>query len=182
MPEEMRRPKAQPLDGRARAAGAASSLVFLLVAALVAVEVDSPRSIHPATLALLIGAYAWCTRVRFHAGAGETMPVQIVFVAMLFLLPTPIVPLAAAAGIVLGSAPAIARHQVHADRVLVLPANAAFALGPVAVLAGAHAQTLDLSQWPILAAALAAQFACDFVGSSVLVWLVRGVPPALHLR
>jgi hypothetical protein len=182
MPEELRKPTAQPLDTRGRMAGAASSAAFLVAATLLAVEVHSPRAYHPATAAVLILAYAWCTRVRFHAGAGETMPVQIVFVSMLFVLPTSAVPLATAAGIVLGGVPPIARRQVHLDRLLVLPANAWFAFGPVAVLVGAHAQTLDLTRWPILVGALGAQFACDFVFSSVLFSLARGVPPALHLR
>jgi HD-GYP domain-containing protein (c-di-GMP phosphodiesterase class II) len=71
---------------------------------------------------------------------------------------------------------------VHLDRLLALPANAWFSVGPVAVLAAAGLHSPDLGRWPILVAVLAAQFACDLVASTVLARRAQGVSPRLKLR
>jgi HD-GYP domain-containing protein (c-di-GMP phosphodiesterase class II) len=182
MPEELRTPKLQALSTRARVACTVSSLLFLAVAVTFVVALPATRSFDPVVAALLVLAYGLCTRVRFHAGAGETMPVQIVFVTMLFVLPTPAVPLAVLAAELVGNAPGILRRRAHPDRLLAVAANSWFSIGPVAVLVAAGAQTPDTAKWAVLLAALAAQFACDLTFSSLMTRAAHGVSPRLQVR
>jgi HD-GYP domain-containing protein (c-di-GMP phosphodiesterase class II) len=65
---------------------------------------------------------------------------------------------------------------------LVLPANAWFAVGPVLVLTLGHAQSAETHRWLVLIGALAAQFAFDFVYSSLMLRVARGMPAQVHLR
>ena len=52
---------------------------------------------------VLIGAYAAAFRLEFEIGSGTAVPTELILVPMLFLLPTGWVPLAVAAGVLLGS-------------------------------------------------------------------------------
>jgi putative nucleotidyltransferase with HDIG domain len=103
--------------------------------------------------------------VRFEVGAGFTVPTQAVFVPMLFALPVSLVPLVVATGLALGKTPQILAGRVPAGRLLAVPANCWFALGPAIVLAGAHDHSPG-RRFGILALALAAQFVCDFVANA----------------
>jgi HD-GYP domain-containing protein (c-di-GMP phosphodiesterase class II) len=181
LPEELRLPKRSPLATRGRVAAASSSLAFFVVAASLAALLPAHRGLDPLAFVLLVVGYAICTHVSFHAGTGETTPVQIVFVTMLFVLPTPLVPVAVVAGELGGTVPSLMRGRVHLDRLLALPANAWFSIGPVAVLAAAGMHSPDLARWPILVAALAAQFAFDLAASSVLARVAQGVSARLQL-
>ena len=49
-------------------------------------------AVDPIALAFLV-AYAAADRIEFSTGAGYAVPTQLVFVPMLLLLPTPLVPL-----------------------------------------------------------------------------------------
>src|ERR1044072_1124727 len=66
---------------------------FLLVALAMALLLPSPRALDIPTLAILIGAYVVCSRAKFDIDDGYTVPTELVLVPMLFLLPTPAVPL-----------------------------------------------------------------------------------------
>jgi HD-GYP domain-containing protein (c-di-GMP phosphodiesterase class II) len=113
-------------------------------------------------------------RVRFEIGAGFTVPTQVAFVPMLFALPPAIVPLLVALSLVLGLAPAVARGGLPRSRMLAVPGNSWFALGPALVLtvSGAHRPDRQLG---VLVAALAAQFACDFAANCIRERLRRGI-------
>ncbi|MCW3063653.1 MAG: metal dependent phosphohydrolase [Solirubrobacterales bacterium] len=157
-------------------------MLLVGVAGTFVVVLPATRSFDPAVATLLVVAYALCTQVRFHAGAGETMPVQIVFVTMLFVLPTPAVPLAVVAAELAGTGSAVLRRHAHPDRLLASAANSWFSIGPVAVLVVAGAQAPDTARWPVLIGALAAQFACDLACSSLMTRLAHGVSPRVQLR
>ena len=59
------------------------------------------------SLAIVVGlivTYALASRVEFEVGTGSSVPTQVVLVPMLFLLPPAAVPVAVAAGFLLGEA------------------------------------------------------------------------------
>jgi len=89
--------------GRARAVAAPSlrersvegvaGLGFLAVAIAMALGLSSPRALEPLPLAVLIAAYVVACRAKFDFADGYTVPTELILVPMLFLLPTPLVPL-----------------------------------------------------------------------------------------
>jgi HD-GYP domain-containing protein (c-di-GMP phosphodiesterase class II) len=79
--------------GRERVVEQAAAGGFLLVAAGMAVFMDSPRALEMAPLISLVVAYVLACQARFDIADGYTVPTELVLVPMLFLLPTPAVPL-----------------------------------------------------------------------------------------
>jgi putative nucleotidyltransferase with HDIG domain len=122
---------------------------------------------------------AAASMVRFDVGGGFTVPTQALFVPMLFALPVSLVPGLVALSLALGMLPAIAAGRVPASRVLTVPANSLFAVGPALVLALAHDRRAD-AHWGVLVLALAAQLACDFAANATRE-LVRGGIPVREL-
>jgi len=100
----------------------------------------------------------------------------------LFLLPTGWVPLAVAAGIILGSLVSYVRAELGLGRVFVRVVNAWHAVGPALVLGLAGEGPPSLKQWPLYTAALGAQFVFDFASAAAREWAVLGVPPRIQLR
>lgn len=149
---------------------------FLIAALAIALGFDSTRPFDLGPAIVLVIAYGALSRVRFHAGAGHTVPTQVVFVTMLFTLPTELVPLLVLAGMVVGNLPDYVRGALHPTRALMLPGDAWHAIGPALVLLVAGADQPSWSNWPWYVAALAAQFALDFVVYAARARL------ALHLR
>jgi putative nucleotidyltransferase with HDIG domain len=159
---------------------AASTAAFLAVAAaLIALAPEQRELEWPLALALT-GAYALASRVRFAIGYGFTVPTQLVFVPMLFLLPLGAVPLFVAAGIALGSLPDYLTRRSHPARLLLTPGDSWHAVGPVLVLALAGLDQPQLSDWPVLLAAFGAQTLFDVGSSTLRSWLGLGVPPDLQ--
>jgi signal transduction histidine kinase len=119
--------------------------------------------------------------VQLDIGAGYTAPIQLVFVPMLLLLPTPWVPLLVAAGWLLGKLPDL-RAGTHPDRLLLQLSNSWFAVGPALVLVLADAQTPDWADWPAYLLALVAQFVLDIVSGELREAHGRGIAFRLQLR
>ena len=97
----------------------ASMVGFLAVATFMAAYFEVDRTFDAALAATLVGAYAVATRAEFQVGTTWTDPSQLVFVPMLFVLPTQAVPLLVAAAMILSRVPEYARGGVHAIRVVV---------------------------------------------------------------
>ncbi len=127
---------------------------------------DSGPTLSLPVAALYVAALAATCHVRFDVGAGFTLPTQALFVPMLFALPVRLVPLLVALSLALAIAPAIAAGRVPLSRLLVVPGNSWFAIGPALVLALAHDSRPD-ADWGVLALALAAQFTVDFSVNAV---------------
>jgi putative nucleotidyltransferase with HDIG domain len=123
---------------------------------------------------LYVLAIAAVGHVKFDIGAGYTVPTQVVFVPMLFALPVSTVPLLVAAGLALGMAPGIFAGRVPASRVLTVPGNSWFALGPAVVLGLAGDHSPD-GRWGVLVLALAAQLGCDFLANAARERLRDGI-------
>ncbi len=155
---------------------------FLAVAVLMAAFLPSHRSPGLAAVLVLIAAYAASFRLDFEIGSGSAVPTQLMLVPMLFVLPAGFVPLAVAAGIVLGSLDEYFRGSLHLGRVVLRVVNAWHAVGPALVLGLAIERGPRLSDWPLYMAALLAQFVLDDVCAAGREWIALGVRPSVQLR
>jgi putative nucleotidyltransferase with HDIG domain len=180
--EEQRARRRTRLATRDRATTVASLGLFLAVAGSLALLLPSQRSPSAVTVALLLAAYAIAFRLDFEVGSGSAVPTQLILVPMLFVLPVGMVPLAVAAGILLGSVLDYARGTIQLGRVFVRLSDSWYAVGPALVLGLAGESNPDLRHWPVYVAALGAQFALDYGSTVIRQWATLGVAPRLHLR
>ena len=151
---------------------------FLAVALLVAVLVPAERAFSPVAAGALLAAFVVADAIRLPIrGVYDAPPVQVVFVPMLLLLPLNVVPALVAAGCVLGHLVAAARGQARLGRLPLAFGNGWFSLGPVLVLALAGEVEPQLEDWPVYAAAFAAQLACDQAALWARVLLQGDQPP-----
>lgn len=172
----------RPLTRRQRLIEWLAALAFLAVALEMALLLDADRAFDAPVAAALVCAYAVASRIRFSDGAGYTVPTQLVFVPMLFLLPTPAVPLLVAAGTLAGNLPEYLTRRTHLDRAVLSIGDSWYAVPPALVLTVAGAQTFAASDWPVYLAALGAQFAGDFVAAVARDWIAMGVSPQVQPR
>jgi putative nucleotidyltransferase with HDIG domain len=149
------------------------------VGALWVLAPPKPFAILPCVLCVVVLALA--TRVEFETPAGYAVPTQLAFVPLLFAAPGPVVPIAVVVGWLLGRSPEVLKREVPVGRLLQLPANSWFAIGPVAVLALAGAEARHAAAG-ILLAALAAQFVLDFGVGALRDAIARGTTLSAQLR
>ncbi|HET6570427.1 MAG TPA: HD-GYP domain-containing protein [Solirubrobacterales bacterium] len=161
--------------GVERLVEAALALGFLAVALAMVLLLPSPRALHLPSLAILICAYVVCSRAKFDIADGHTVPTELVLVPMLFLLPTPAVPLAVAGGDLLGRGYDYASGHTSAHRAFHALGDSWHAVGPALVLVAAGAQVFSWDEWPVYVVALLAQFAFDFVPAAIRERFVDGV-------
>ncbi|HEU4707390.1 MAG TPA: HD-GYP domain-containing protein [Solirubrobacterales bacterium] len=165
-------------EGRERRVEYGTAISFLVVALAMALLLSSPRSLHGADVALLMVAYVVACRARFDIADGYTVPTELVLVPMLFLLPTPAVPLVVSASWALGRLTDHFAGAISVRRAFHVFADCWHAVGPALVLVVAGAQTFSWDNWPIYLLALLAQFAFDFAAAATRAWLIDGTPPA----
>jgi putative nucleotidyltransferase with HDIG domain len=149
-------------------------VAFAAAAVALAVAGGPVRPSQLPIMALFVLGVAAIGNVRFDVGAGFTVPTQAVFVPMLFAVQVSLVPLLVALSLALGTVPAILAGRRPPSRLLSVPGNSWFAVGPSLVLLIAHDQRPD-AHWGILLLALAAQFACDFSADAVRERLRGGI-------
>jgi len=149
---------------------------FAAVATVLPLAIDSSRSPSGLTVLALIVAYAAASQARFEVGTGLFLPTGLFFVPMLFLLPLGWVPAAICAGLLLGSSTDLLRRGLPLERILVVPLNSWYSIGPVVVLAIAGEHDPRLSDWPLYVAALAAQCVVDYVIQAPHQRFVYGLP------
>jgi hypothetical protein len=116
-------------------------------------------------------ALALASRAGFEIGRGTGVPTQLVFVPMLFLLPTGLAPFLVMAAYALERL----AHREWRTRLLRLHITIGscwFALGPALVLGIAGIGPPTWSRWPLYLLALAAQIAVDLASSAISEWLV----------
>lgn len=154
-------------------------LAALLLAGMLALAVLAPadRAFNLPLAAAFVGGYVVLHRLEFRVGAGNFTPTELLVVPMLLLLPTPVVPLLVALATMSANAAEVVRGRRAANRLLLAFNDAGFALTPAIVLVALGAQTPDWDLWPAYLAALAAQFAADFVRDPARAWLGCGVSP-----
>jgi putative nucleotidyltransferase with HDIG domain len=178
--EEARSRVATKMEHRELVAQALEAALVASAAALLLVL--APVGSIPVTeLVLLVLATGLLGRLEFEIGSGFTVPTQLAFVPMLFVLPAAIVPLAVQAALALDRLPDVIAGRRHPHRLLSVFGDASFVLGPAAVFAAAGIGTPSLADWPVYLLALVAQLAGDFAGSTTREWIVHGIPPRQQL-
>ena len=166
-----------PLPKREMLVEGVTAATFLAVAGLMVALIPGQRELDPSLAVTLVVAYALMSRVRFAARYGFTVPTQLIFVPMLFLLPAGAVPLFVAAGIVAGSLPDYLFGRQHPSRALRLPGDAWHSVCPALVIGLAGSPDASMSEWPLLVAALVAQLLCDNAVSTLREWAGLGISP-----
>lgn len=155
---------------------------FLLAAVALAALGEGGRPWRWDVGIVLVLTFALTFRARFDIGVGYVPPTQLVFVPMLFVVPPRYAPLIALAGWLIGRLPDVARRVSHPTRLLVVPGNCWFAIGPALVLTLADSPAPDWGDWPIYLLALASQFAGDTLSGAARDRAIDGVPPDIHVR
>jgi HD-GYP domain-containing protein (c-di-GMP phosphodiesterase class II) len=155
-------------------AEAAVAGAFLATALAMALLMPSPRSLQGPTLSILIGAYVMSSRAKFDIADGYTVPTELILVPMLFLLPTPVVPLVVSFSYLLGRLFDYATGRTSVHRAFHAFGDCWHAVGPALVLVIAGAQVFSWGRWPIYLLALLAQFAFDFGAAAVRERLIDG--------
>jgi putative nucleotidyltransferase with HDIG domain len=175
--ERARTRRRQPLVAREQRAEALFAAGFLAAASAFALLAPAARDLAPGLALALVLAYVLIAKAEFPSGAGLVVPTQVVFVPMLLLLPTPMVPLLVALALMLVSIIEAARGHAARERGLVSVADAWFAIAPALVLVIGDAQTPSWDKWPIYVAALAAQLVFDGGIYGLRVWAALGEHP-----
>jgi HD-GYP domain-containing protein (c-di-GMP phosphodiesterase class II) len=171
-----------PVRGRELYVTLAFDAGFLAAVAALAVLAPWDRSLTLLGALGLIAALVVAHQVQFDFGTGFTVPSQLVFMPMLLLAPPALVPVLVATGYLCARLPACMRGKLHPSRLLLLPADAWYTIGPATVMALFASAHPGLSDWPVFVLALVAQAIFD-VGSAVLRdRLVHHVAPELSLR
>jgi putative nucleotidyltransferase with HDIG domain len=166
----------QGLVGRERVSSWVSASAFVVAAAALALLLPWPRNLDPVLAAGLVAAYVVALRIRFFVGASFTVPTQLVFVPMLFLLPTPLVPALVALANLIGDLPDLCSRRRHPERAVLAIGDSWYALAPTLVLTIAHGTPFEPSLWPVYLAALTAQFALDLLVKTARDWFEFGIP------
>ena len=120
------------LAGRELRVEVAFAGLFVLAAAALLMLLPSEQELSVPTAVALTLLYALASRVEFESGIASTVPTQLVFVPMLFLLPTAAVPLFVAAGLLLGRLPRYLTGYTPVNRAVVELGDALYSIGPVA--------------------------------------------------
>ena len=170
------------LRGREAITEAVSGGAFLAAATTMAVVIPWGRSLTPIAAILLVLLFAAASRVKLEDRIGHTDPTQIVLVPMLYFLPCALVPLAVCCGLLLGNLPDYVARRRDPSRALLSLGNSWYAILPALVFALGSGGDPDLSHWPLLAGALGAQFAADFVVSTARDWIGLGISPRVQPR
>ena len=169
--------------GRARrllVTEAGAAVLFVVAAGALAVFASSSRTLSVSALLVTVVAYLIAGRVQYPVGSSWTAPTQLVFVPMLFVLPTPWVPLIVAACSVTDRLPAAVRRPVGPARLLARVGDSSYALGPALVLVLFGAQDFSWGRWPVLLLAFAAQVAFDAGAGLGRTWFAERVPPSVQ--
>ena len=176
--EQGRARVARALGGRELLPTIATAAAF--VATSVALLVWLPSARPNAGLGIiiaLVACYALAARVRFEVAFAGVVPTQLVFIPMLFLAPLHLVPLLVALGFILSTLPEHVRGHWHVGRAGLHLVSAWHAVGPVLVLAAFGSPSPTLRNLPLIAVAVAAQFALDFASSAARGFAALGIGP-----
>jgi HD-GYP domain-containing protein (c-di-GMP phosphodiesterase class II) len=154
---------------------------FVVAAGALAVLGSSPRSFSLSTLAVTVVAYLAASQVRYPVGSAWTAPTQLVFVPMLFLLPTPFVPLIIAACSVADQLPRGLSGRLPLTRAVAGLGDSFYSLGPAVVLVLFGGQVFSWANWPLFLLAFLAQIVFDAGAGLGRTWFAERVPPSGQL-
>ncbi|MEA2429361.1 MAG: hypothetical protein QOF37_2989 [Thermoleophilaceae bacterium] len=170
------------IEQREWRAGVAQTVATLAAAGALLAWAPQERAFELGPAIALVLTFAVLARVKFHDGAGYSTPLQLAFVPMLLLLPPAVAPLLVMIATPLAHLDRIVRGSMHPSRILIGMGDAWFAVGPALVLSLAGPDHATWSAWPIYLAALAAQFAFDFLSAAVHEIYAAGIRADLGMR
>jgi HD-GYP domain-containing protein (c-di-GMP phosphodiesterase class II) len=156
---------------------AVAAAAFLLGAVALAALGSSARSFSTWPLVATVLVYLAATRVRFQVGSAWTPPTQLAFVPMLFVLPTPFVPLIVAACFVADELPDALGGRLTRARLLARVGDSFYSLGPALVLVVFGGQVFSWSNWPLFLLAFLAQIVFDAGAGLTRSWFAEHVHP-----
>ena len=162
----------KPMAAKEVADAVLGSAVFAAAAAAVWL-IQPPQAFATAPALVCMVVLVLAMLVWFDTPFGGARATQLGFVPLLFALPLAIVPIAVALALGISTLPAVRAGELRPARLLQVPGNSCFVVGPALVLALARVQPRDAGP-ALLLAALAAQFLADFVVSSARLVIVRG--------
>jgi signal transduction histidine kinase len=172
--------RGRAIRGRELRVGLILSGAFLSLAVALALAGDSPATLHPAAIGVVV-AFAFATQVEFPIGAAFFVPTQLLLVPLFVVAPAPVVPLLVFAGYALATLGAALTGRVGFDRLVFSASDSIHALGPALVItAFAHGDAAQAGAG-VIVLALAAQFAADSVASSLHELVSMGSPGDVHL-
>jgi putative nucleotidyltransferase with HDIG domain len=154
---------------------------FLLAAVALAALAPWHRSLSVVNLVLVLALYVAAQQVKFPVTSGWTAPTMLVFVPMLFMLPTPIVPSVVMAAVLLSRARDLLRRSGRIAWASVFVGDAWFSFGPALVIVLGGAQRFAWAHWPIYAAALLGQVLFDLASTVGRCSIGEGVDPRVQL-
>lgn len=172
---EHRSTRAEGLSARERVALAIVGGGFLAVLAALVAFVPVYRYPGLEVVVLYVVVYALVSRIEFEVFTGASVPTQLVFVPMLFVLPLRLVPIAVAAGLALGYVLDWLSGRIALERIALSVVGSWHAAGPVVVLAVTGERTLAWSSVPLYVVALAAQFAFELAAIGVQERIAHGI-------
>jgi hypothetical protein len=172
----------QCLSERELRVEATAAALFLVAGGAIALLMDSGRTLDWELAALLFAGFIASSRIKFEVGVGYTNATQLMFVPMLLLLPTEIVPLLVAGGNLIGELPDYILRKRHRQRVLITLSDSWIAIGPAAVLLLAGVGEPSLTDWPLYLGALGAQFVVDLACNASREWAAYGLSPRIQLE
>jgi HD-GYP domain-containing protein (c-di-GMP phosphodiesterase class II) len=154
-------------QARAKVTLAAFGALVGATAVAMALSLHSGPEFSSWRFAFFIVLYAAVSRVEFEIGPGGAIPTELVFVPMLFALPTGLVPAALAIAMLVREFPDRSVF-LSPSRILAKVGTASPAIGPALVLALGGGLPLRWSAWPVYLLALGAQFLTDFAGVATI--------------
>jgi putative nucleotidyltransferase with HDIG domain len=163
-----------PLTAAERRSAAVVGGGFVLAVLALLVLSPSHGQVDVLRAAFCIAALTVAVHVRFEVGGSFTAPTQLAYVPLLFTLPPALVPPATLLALTAAGALDVVRGHLGPSRLAHLPGNCWFTIGPAIVLSAAPADLTVGHAEGWLAAAVAAQFASDFVASAVRERLAGG--------
>jgi HD-GYP domain-containing protein (c-di-GMP phosphodiesterase class II) len=164
---EARERRKRRMESRERWVTGASAVLYVGVAAAIALLVPQNR---PIDLILMVGltcGFALVSRVRFEFSDAYASAEVMVFVPMLLLLPLPYVPILVACAAGLAALPEVVNGSWHWQRLLNAASESWYAIGAVIVVAVFAPGAPELSHAGVYALAFGAQMACDLGGALV---------------
>ena len=170
---------------RARVISHAALEIVLVPPALLLLWLAPTQPWGPAWLvALLVGAFAVTSVVRFEIGSGSTSPLQLIVVPLWFVVPPGWLVIVIAGGFVLGG---VLEHVREAEprplwQVPLQASDAWPAFGPAVVFAIAGSPDASMDAASVVAAAFAAQVVVDLAFGVLSPWYIHGIRPAVQIR
>ncbi len=181
--EDSWKSRSRPLSRREALAELLASTLLLVCAIALARLSPAARPLDPVLAAGLVCLYALAAGlIRFPIGAGHAVPSYLVLVPMLLLLPPQLVPLLAAAGLLLGTLLQVLARRAAPERLLCSIPDAWYALGPalVLVLVGSVHGALDLAL--VFLAAFSAGCLVDLISATLREAAAAGAASWVQVR